>query len=154
VVEVAVARKGGARSKIRVPLQRVAAERVASTTTRDDDAPRRSESGSSSIPSLGVTVAPSGAEAGRDLELPADVKGLVVMDVSESSGASGRLATPQTGGPDVILSVEGTPVTTADALRTVLRGAKPGDIVSLRVYNVQAKNRRVERVRLGSSQAR
>jgi hypothetical protein len=29
---------------------------------------------------------------------------------------------------------------------------KPGDIVSLRVYNVPSKNRRIERVRLATSQ--
>jgi hypothetical protein len=45
-------------------------------------------------------------------------------------------------------------VTTAESLRTVLRASKAGDIVSLRVYNAQAKNRRIERVRLGSGQSR
>jgi serine protease Do len=150
VVAVEVARKGGARSTIRVPLQRVAEERTASTRTESGAEPRRRETGSTPVPSLGVTVAPASSEAVRELELPPDVKGLVVMDVAESSGASGRLATPQTGGPDVILSVEGTPVTSAESLRSALSGAKAGDIVSLRVYNVQAKNRRVERVRLGS----
>ena len=154
VVEVEVARKGGARSTIRVPLQRVAGARSASTSSERSTEPSRRESGSTSMPSLGITVAPVSAEAVRDLELPADVKGLVVMDVSESSAAAGRLATPQTGGPDVILSVEGRPVTSAESLRSVLRGAKAGDIVSLRVYNAQAKNRRVERIRLTAGEPR
>jgi len=154
VVEVEVARKGGARSTIRVPLQRVPGAKVASATTRGENEPSQHESGTSKLPSLGITVAPVTSQAVRDLELPADVKGLVVLDVSESSAAAGRLATPQTGGPDVILSVEGTPVPTADAMRSVLRDTKPGDIVSLRVYNAQEKRRRVERVRLGSSQSR
>jgi len=154
VVEVEVARKGGARSTIRVPLQRAPTEKLASASTSDDDAPRRRASGSSSMPSLGIKVAPVDAEAARELQLPADVKGLVVMEVSETSTVAGRLATPQAGGPDVILSVEGTPVTTAESLRTALRSAKAGDIVSLRVYNALAKVRRVERVRLGSSESR
>ena len=34
-------------------------------------------------------------------------------------------------------------------LRKALEGMKPGEIVSLRVYNTQAKNRRIERIRLG-----
>ena len=151
VVEVEVARKGGARSTIRVPLQRVATEKLASATTRDEDVPRRRGSGSSSMPSLGITVAPVTSDAARELELPADVKGLVVMSVSESSPAAGRLTTPQAGGPDVILSVEGTPVTSAESLHSALSGAKAGDIVSLRIYNAQAKNRRIERIRLGST---
>ncbi|HEV7992584.1 MAG TPA: trypsin-like peptidase domain-containing protein [Gemmatimonadaceae bacterium] len=154
VVEVEVARKGGARTTVRVPLQRVPGEKVASASTRDASDPRRRESGSAAVPSLGVTVAPVNSDAVRELELPADVKGLVVMGVSESSSAAGRLATPQGGGPDIILSVEGTPVTTAEALRTAIRGAKAGDIVSLRVYNVPAKNRRVERVRVGAADPR
>jgi len=149
-VEVEVARKGGKRATISVPLQR--APRAVATATSETTAPssrgeRRSES--STLPALGVTVAPLDAAVTRSLEIPADVKGVVVMDVDDSSPAAGRLATPQTGGPDVILSIEGQPVTTPDALRAALRASKPGDIVSLRIYNVQAKNRRIERVRLG-----
>jgi S1-C subfamily serine protease len=106
------------------------------------------------LPSLGVTVAALDAATVRSLEIPADVRGVLVMDVDDSSPAAGRLATPQTGGPDVILSVEGEPVTTPDSLRAALRSSKPGDIVSLRIYNVQAKNRRIERVRLGGATGR
>jgi hypothetical protein len=40
-------------------------------------------------------------------------------------------------------------VKTAAELRAMLKGMKPGEIVSLRVYNTQAKNRRVERIKLG-----
>jgi hypothetical protein len=35
-------------------------------------------------------------------------------------------------------------------LRNVLKGYKAGDIVSLTLYNPQAKSRRIERIRLGS----
>ena len=100
------------------------------------------------ISALGVTVAPTDADAVRELKLPADVRGAIVTDVSESSPAAGRLTTPQLGGPDVILSVEGAAVTSPESLRAALRQAKPGEIVTLRVYNVPAKNRRIERVRV------
>jgi S1-C subfamily serine protease len=53
------------------------------------------------------------------------------------------------GGPDIILEVEGKAVKTPAELRDILKGMKPGEIVSLRVYNTQAKNRRVERIKLG-----
>ena len=104
------------------------------------------------VPSLGVTVAPTDADAVRELKLPADVRGAIVTDVDESSPMAGRLATPQLGGPDVILSVEDTQVTSPESLRAAIRAVKPGEIVSLRVYNVPAKTRRIERVRLAASQ--
>jgi serine protease Do len=153
-VEVEVARKGGQRATLRVPLQR-APSQTASTTESTRPTPKgRGERAESSLPSLGITVAPLDAATVRELDLPADVRGVIVTDVDEASPAAGRIATPQTGGPDVILSVEGEGVTTPDALRNALRSAKAGDIVTLRIYNAQAKNRRIERVRVGSSASR
>jgi serine protease Do len=153
IVDVEVARKGGQRATIRVPLQRVADDRTAARAS-DAGTTQRDERTGASMRSLGITVEPIDAAAARELQLPADVHGVIVTDVAENSSAAGRLATPQTGGPDVILSVEGTPVTTAESLRTALRAAKPGEIVTLRVYNAQAKNRRIERVRVGAATER
>ena len=151
VVDVEVARKGGARVTLHVPLQRVPAGRTALRETgvksSHDEKPA-----SAMIGSLGLTVAPTDAEAVRELKLPADVRGAIVTDVSDSSPLAGRLASPQVGGPDVILSVEDTQVTSPESLRAALRAMKPGEIVSLRVYNVPGKNRRIERVRLSESQ--
>ena len=152
-VEVEVARKGGQRAKIQVPLQRVPEPRVVAATARTTP-PAAEETRTSSVSSLGITVSPLDAEAIRDLEVPTDVRGVLVTDVDDASPAAGRLFTPRAGGPDVILSVEGQPVTTPESLRTALRSAKPGDIVTLRVYNVPQKSRRVERVRLGSATGR
>ena len=75
----------------------------------------------------------------------------IITDVDDASPALGRIATPRTGGPDIILSIEGVTVTTPDALKAALQSAKPGDIVSLRIYNMPAKSRRIERIRLTSS---
>jgi S1-C subfamily serine protease len=136
---------------LHIPLQRVpeyqTAERESRTPAKRDERPAPA-----TVPSLGVTVAPTDAEAVRELKLPADVRGAIVTDVADSSPLAGRLATPQLGGPDVILSVEDTPVTSPESLRAARRTMKPGEIVTLRVYNVPAKNRRVERVRLATSQ--
>ena len=151
MVDVEVARKGGARAVLHIPLQRVPEYQTAERETRAP-AKRDERPAPATVPSLGVTVAPTDAEAVRELKLPADVRGAIVTDVSDSSPLAGRLATPQLGGPDVILSVEDTPVTSPESLRAALRAAKPGEIVSLRVYNVPGKNRRVERVRLAASQ--
>ena len=153
-VEVEVARKGGQRATIPVPLQRVPdARRALAAETRPAPSARE-ERRESSMPSLGITVAQLDAATVRELELPADVRGVLITDVDETSAAAGRLATSGTGGPDIILSVEGAAVTSPEALRTALRAAMPGDIVTLRVYNVPAKNRRVERLRIGTTQAR
>ena len=151
MVDVEVARKGGARAVLHIPLQRVPEYQTAERETRAP-AKRDARPAPATVPSLGVTVAPTDAEAVRELKLPADVRGAIVTDVSDSSPMAGRLATPQLGGPDVILSVEDRPVTSPESLRAALRAAKPGEIVSLRVYNVPGKNRRVERVRLAASQ--
>ena len=154
-VDVEVARKGGQRATLHVPLQRAPQAQTASTTESTRQTPKgREERAESSLPSLGITVAPLDAATVRELDLPADVRGVIVTDVDETSAAAGRIATPQTGGPDLILSIEGQAVTTPDALRTALRTAKAGDIVTLRIYNAQAKNRRIERVRLGSGASR
>jgi len=71
-----------------------------------------------------------------------------VRDAVRSAAAS-HLATPDAGGPDIIMAVEGTSVETPEQLRTALAKAKSGDIVTLRVYNVPAKSKRVERMRIG-----
>ncbi|NUO93783.1 MAG: Do family serine endopeptidase [Gemmatimonadaceae bacterium] len=149
VATVEVARKGGKRVTVRVPLQRVS-EPTTEIASRGDDAGSNDAARGSSAPLLGVKVAPMDAGTARQLQLPSDVQGVIVTDVEDGSSASSHLATPSTGGPDVILSVEGTAVRTPDELRAALRQARAGDVVSLRVYNVPAKTKRVERVRLGS----
>ena len=150
-VEVEVARKGGQRATFRVPLQR-------SSPVEAAIAPRDAAAGAdaASAPSRpcrrsGITVAPIDATTTRGMEVPEEVRGVIVTDVDEASPAAGRIATPQTGGPDIILSVEGVSVTTPDALKAALQSAKPGEIVSLRIYNMPAKSRRIERVRLMAS---
>ena len=113
-VDVEVARKGGQRATFRVPLQRASPVGGGDRDRRRRAPTPRGERSESTVPSLGITVAPLDATTARELELPADVRGVIVTDVDEASPAAGRLATPQTGGPDVILSVEGTPVTTPE----------------------------------------
>jgi serine protease Do len=153
-VEVEVARKGGQRAKIQVPLQRVPEPRAVASEPRTRAQTATEDAPTSSVSSLGITVSPLNAATTRELQLPADVRGVLVTDVDDTSPVAGRLFTLRTGGPDVILSVEGQTVTTPGELRNALRSAKAGDIVTLRVYNVPAKNRRVERVRVAASTGR
>jgi S1-C subfamily serine protease len=97
---------------------------------------------------LGVTVAPVTADDAARFQLTAEQRGLLVTDVQPGGPSWGELVDGNRGGPDVILEVEGKPVKTTDDLGKAIEGMKPGEIVSVRVYNTQVKNRRVERIRL------
>jgi len=101
---------------------------------------------------LGATVQALDAATAHQLKLPADVKGVIVTGTQDGSAASSHLATPAEGGPDIIMSVEGTPTETPEQLRAALSKVKDGEIVTLRVYNAQAKSKRIERMRLGSNE--
>ncbi|MFI5257467.1 MAG: trypsin-like peptidase domain-containing protein [Gemmatimonadales bacterium] len=148
VVNVEVARKGGQRVTLRIPLQEESGMKTADAASSSG-----SNDGSGALSSmLGARVEAVDATTARQLQLPRGMDGVIVTDVVDGSPASAHLATPSTGGPDIILSVEGTAVHTPDELRSALGRAKAGDIVSLSVYNVPAKNHRIERVRLGSGQ--
>jgi serine protease Do len=147
VVSLEVARKGGQRATVRVPLQAVDGAKTQSSTA--DDKASNDDPKGAAMHQLGVSVVPVDAQMASELHLPSDVRGLAVMGVRDGSSASNHLATPNEGGPDVILSIEGKVVQTADQLHDALAGVKSGDIVSLNVYNAQAKARRIERVRVG-----
>jgi serine protease Do len=147
VVMIEVARKGGQHATVKVPLQRAAGQTEAKGT--DDDNSSGDTAKGSTMRALGATVQALDAATARELKLPADVKGLIVTGTQDGSAAASHLATPDAGGPDIIMSVEGTSVETPEQLRAALAKAKSGDVVTLRVYNVPAKSKRVERMRIG-----
>jgi serine protease Do len=149
VVSLEVARKGGARTTIRVPVQATsedapAADRGTSSPERRDDR--------ASVPSLGISAAPLDDVTARRLGVPADARGVVVTEVDDGSPAASRLADPQSGGPDIITAVEGKAVRTPGELRDALSAQHNGDVVTLSVYNAPSKTRRIERVRLGAAE--
>ena len=147
LVTVEVARKGGKHETVKVPLERV--DGAAASASSNDDSSKDDVAKGSSMHQLGVSVQAIDAAAARELKLPSNVKGVLVTGVQDGTSAASHLAAPDEGGPDIIVSVEGTPVTTPEQLRGALAKAKGGDIVSVTVYNVQAKSKRIERIRLG-----
>ena len=147
VVTIEVARKGGQHTTVKVPLQG-AAGRTDAKESNDDNSSSDNAKGSP-MRALGATVQALDAATARELKLPADVKGVIVTGTLDGSAAASHLATPEAGGPDIIMAVEGTSVETPDQLRAALAKAKSGDIVTLRVYNVPAKSKRIERMRIG-----
>jgi serine protease Do len=145
-VRIEVARKGGERKELSIPLQRVGDARVAARdggTSGADDA-----RDGATVGTLGIEIAPLDPRTAQQLGLPPDLRGVVVADVRAGGPAFEQLAGPEDGGPDIIMAVEGKTVATPAELQAALRSSKPGDIVSLRLFNAQSKTRRVERVKL------
>ena len=152
-VSVTVARKGGERITVKVRLQSLEeAAEVASNEGRNapqEPAAAAEPSGPSVIGDrLGIDVETITPAIARELQL-GDERGVIVTSVTPGGPSYERLLDARQSGPDVILSVEGKPVRTEAELRAVLQEQKPGDVVTLRVYNPRFDNRRVERVRLG-----
>jgi serine protease Do len=137
-VAVEVARKGGVRKTLHAKVQAapLMPEEVAASAS-----PATNPEGHASLDRLGLTVKP-GQEGG--------VRGLVVTAVDPDGPSAEHVASPEEGGPDVVMSIEGHKVTTAADANTVLRGAGQASIVELVLYNAEAKTRRIERIRLGN----
>ncbi len=149
-VKVEVARKGGVRKTFHVRLQEVPASKAtAARDTRAEVAADSSEEAAADIDLLGLTVQPVDQDAVKQFELKPEQRGLMVTGVTAGGPAQGEIAEPGNGGPDIILSVEGKAVKSVADLKQALKGDKSGDIVTLRLYNPQAKAHRIERIRLG-----
>jgi serine protease Do len=157
MVKVEVARKGGLRKTLSVRLisaasnQEPAADRGAEQEQPTDP---EAEPAGAVIRPLGVTVMPLTTQIAAEIGTPAGLRGLVVQSVDqEGPSAEVPLFGVESGNPDIILSVEGTPVRTEAELRAALKDAGPGGIVTLVLYNKAGANqrgggRRVERIQL------
>src|SRR4051812_32749938 len=149
VVKVEVARKGGVRKTFNVKLQALN-EQPQLSAADQGDSDQADNSGGSAMNRLGVSVEPVTPDVAQQLQLPSNMRGLVVTDVTPGGPAwETLLDDPQRNGPDIILSVEGKPVKTEADLRNALKGEKPGSIVTLGIYNPRAQGKRVERIKLG-----
>jgi serine protease Do len=151
VVKVEVARKGGVHKTFNVKLQPLNdTPQVASAG--DEDTDQSNNSSGAAMGRLGISVEPVTPQIVQQLQLPSDVRGLIVTDVTPGGPAYDVLVDdPQRGGPDIILSVEGKAVKTESDLRKALLAEKPGSIVTLRIFNPRTQSRRVERVKLGDA---
>jgi serine protease Do len=148
VVKVEVARKGGVRKTFNVKLQALNEQpQLAAADQGDSD--NADNTGGSAVNRLGVSVEPVTSDVAQQLQLPPNMRGLVVTDVTPGGPSWQTLYDdPQNNGPDIILSVEDKPVRTEAELRNALKAEKPGSIVTLGIYNPRAQGRRVERIRL------
>jgi serine protease Do len=147
VVKVEVARKGGVRKTYDVRLQALNDKpQLAGLDESDTD---RAGTAGGSVNRMGISVEPVTADLAQQLQLPQNMRGLIVTDVTPGGPAWETLVDDPRNGPDIILSVEGKPVKTEADLRNALKLEKPGSIVSIGVYNARAQSRRVDRIRLG-----
>ena len=98
-VDVEVARKGGQRATFRVPLQRSSPVEAAVAPEAPRPSPR-GERSESTVPALGITVAPIDATTTRGMEVPEEVRGVIVTDVDddESRGGTDRDAADRWAG--------------------------------------------------------
>ncbi len=147
-MKVEVARKGGVRKTSTSACR--GCLRQGTGVGRLERQQRGDAEGAASVSKLGITVAALDQDDIQQLQLRADQRGLVVTDVKPGGPSWGELADGDHGGPDIILSIEGTAVKTPAELRKVLDDQKAGSVVSLSVYNPRAQARRIERIRLGA----
>jgi len=147
VVKVEVARKGGVRKTYDVRLEAIGQPEEAAAS--ETESPETTEHpGTASLAPLGIRVVPLTAGLAREYQIDAGIKGLLVTDVNPEGPAWERLAPPSSGGPDVILSVENSPVHTVAEFRKILDQQGKSAIVTLRVYNGRLQSKRIERVQL------
>jgi serine protease Do len=145
VVKVEVARKGGVRKTFTVRLTTVPSTTEATAAENDSEPADRNNPGdaapAASIQPLGIKVSPVTPQLASELQLPNGVRGLLVQEVDRDGPAGEKLLGAESGSPDVILRVEGQPVRTEAELRSALRQAGPGRIVTMIVYNPQGQER-------------
>jgi S1-C subfamily serine protease len=99
---------------------------------------------------LGLRVEDLPADAASRSRIPADYRGVVVTDVEEGGPSWQQLFTPNQGGPELITYVNQTRVRTVDEFQRAIRSVGQGDVVRLRVYNLQGQLERVVFIRARS----
>jgi serine protease Do len=149
IVTVDAVRFGGDRKTFKVKLSEAPSESAATVAA----APATPEKGSEGVSAekLGITVEPVTEAFAREAKLPASVKGVRVADVEVTSGARGKLFP----GSDVITEIvyprPRHAVRSAGDLQSALNALKPGDVITLGVFNAELQTNRVETLRIGGN---
>jgi serine protease Do len=143
VVHVTVVRRGGERHTYDVRLAQAPTdgEQVASNDS-GSAAPKATEG------KLGIAVEVPSADFVREARLSDDQRGVLVSDVEEGGPSWGKLLPPDRGGPELVLAVNDARVRSTDEFQHALQSAHRGDVVQLRVYNVQLAQTRIVRIRV------
>lgn len=142
-VNVTVARRGGERQTYAIRLDE-APDVGVETVARSEPRPRNGDA--KVEPKLGVSLREETSQSLARQNLPGDLAGLRVTDVSRDGTAFGKLFPD-----DIITHIEDGRIRTEQDLDAVLTSASSGDILSVRVVNVGGEPRaRLVRVRVGA----
>ena len=135
-VEVTYLRQGSEKKTVTVRLARAPSDTDSEVATASS---KSKSDAASKEEMLGISVQPLTQDDAQDARLRPVLQrggGLVVTDVSPEGPAFQRLqSSDDPGGPDIIISVNGTPTRTRTAFRDALRKAKSGDVVTLQVLS-------------------
>jgi serine protease Do len=151
VVGVDVMRFGDKKS-FRVRLIEAPAEPTVASAASDADAPEKRDADAGvRAEKIGITVAPMTDAFVRESGVANGVRGVRVADVDVVSGARGKLFPGNDVITEVVYPRPRRPIRTVQELQTALRDLKPGDVVTLGVYDLQGKASRVETIRIGGA---
>ncbi len=150
-VRVTVVRRDGARTGVRrsfdVRLMRAEPEE------RPQVARAEPAGGAKAAPMegrLGLRVEELPNETAARTRIPTDFRGVVVSDVEEGGPSWQQVFAPNQGGPEIITHVNQQRVRNVEEFTRALRSVDRGEVVQLRVYNVQGQLERVVFVRARS----
>ncbi|MEK6609870.1 MAG: Do family serine endopeptidase [Gemmatimonadota bacterium] len=143
-VRVTVVRQRGERRTFEV---RLAAAEPDSQVVARAEAPRGKAAPSEMEGRLGIQVEVLPAEAIRQARLSEDQRGVLVSDVEEGGPSWRRIAAPDEGGPELILWVNQARVRTPEEFQRAVRAVGRGEVVQLRVLNLQSGQARIVRIR-------
>ena len=148
-VHVTVVRREGDRRGVRRTFDVRLMQAEEDSPTR---AVSRNDASDSSKPApmegrIGVRVEEMPQDASASSRVPADERGVVVTDVEEGGPAWQKLFAPDEGGPELITWVNTQRVRNVQEFQRAIRAVGHGDVVQLRVYNVQGRLERVVYVR-------
>src|SRR6184192_28673 len=134
-VDVMVLRQGGEKKTFTVRLARAPSDSDTEVASTNGGRPKGDASAKEET--LGISVEPLSQDDRQDTRLSAVFAqaggGLVITGVAPDGPAYGRLFSADDGGPDVVISVNGTPTRTRATFRDALRKVKSGDIVTMQV---------------------
>jgi serine protease Do len=122
-----------------------AATRVASARDSGSTQPSEMEG------RLGIRIEGLTPAVIREANLTESQQGVLVTDVEEGGPSFQRLvASPDEGGPDIILQVNDVRIHTPEDFKRALRAAPAGSVIQLRVINVRAQGRPMRIVNIRS----
>jgi serine protease Do len=148
-VRVGVIRREGERTGVRrsFDVRLMRADTDASPQVASREPSRSAEKGAPMEGRLGVRVEDLPAETASRNRIPSDHRGVLVSDVEEGGPAWQQVFDPNQGGPEIITYVNQTRVRSVEEFQRAIRSVGRGDVVRLRVYNVQGQVERVVFVR-------